>query len=95
MEPANEVERRLAAIWEDLLGVRGIGINDDFFELGGHSLMFTRVLALIDEGFGAKLPLREVFDASTIRLLAERVPASAHAAVARAADAQPREVLEI
>ncbi|MBI5722125.1 MAG: SDR family NAD(P)-dependent oxidoreductase [Burkholderiales bacterium] len=95
VEPATEIERRLAAIWEDLLGVRGIGVNDDFFELGGHSLMFTRVLALIDEGFGAKLPLREVFDASTIRLLAERLPASAHAAVAPPADAPSREVLEI
>lgn len=95
--PATEVERRVAAIWEDLLGVQGIGINDDFFELGGHSLMFTRVLALIDESFGAKMPLREVFDASTIRLLAERLPASTSSVTASkpVADAESREVLEI
>ncbi|MBL8346079.1 MAG: SDR family NAD(P)-dependent oxidoreductase [Rubrivivax sp.] len=93
--PATEVERRVAAIWEELLGVRGIGVNDDFFELGGHSLMFTRVLALIDESFGAKMPLREVFDASTIRLLSERLPVPATTSTASAADAESREVLEI
>ncbi len=93
--PATDVERRLATIWEELLGVQGIGANDDFFELGGHSLMFTRVLALIDEGFGAKLPLREVFDASTIRLLAERLPAPMPSSAAAAVGEEPREVLEI
>jgi len=92
--PASDVERRLAAIWEELLGVRGVGVNDDFFELGGHSLMFTRVLALIDEGFGTKLPLREVFDASTIRLLAERLPRAAPGGGGAGHD-ETREVLEL
>jgi acyl transferase domain-containing protein len=92
--PANDVERRLAVIWEELLGVRGIGVNDDFFELGGHSLMFTRVLALVDEGFGTKLPLREVFDASTVRLLAQRLP-TANAGGGPNGEDETREVLEL
>jgi surfactin family lipopeptide synthetase B/lichenysin synthetase B len=37
-EPGDYYERILAGIWEDLLGIRPIGINDDFFELGGQSL---------------------------------------------------------
>jgi malonyl CoA-acyl carrier protein transacylase len=97
--PATDVEHRLAVIWEELLGVRGIGVHDDFFELGGHSLMFTRVLALVDEGFGTQLPLREVFDATTIRLLAERLPgpppADAASSHAPAEGTAPREVLEL
>ena len=42
--PSTPTEQRLAATWQELLGIEGIGINDDFFELGGHSLMATRVL---------------------------------------------------
>ena len=105
--PATSVQQRLAEIWEELLGVCGIGIDDDFFELGGHSLMFTRVLALVDGSFGTRLHLRDVFDASTIRLLAERLPSPTRQAAgagaakvhgtAEPADAaaQSREVLEL
>lgn len=105
--PANEAEQRIAAIWEQVLGVSGVGVNDDFFELGGHSLMFTRVLALIDEGFRTKLPLRDVFDATTVRMLARKVPDGAVGAAGPngpaggkgpagpASDGHAREVLEL
>src|SRR4029077_12494637 len=43
--PGSEIERRLAAIWTELLGIDEIGAHDDFFDLGGHSLLATRVLA--------------------------------------------------
>jgi acyl transferase domain-containing protein/acyl carrier protein len=73
--PSTVSENRLAAIWEELLGIDGIGISDDFFELGGHSLMFARMLARIEETLGARMPLRDVVDAPTIQLLAARIQA--------------------
>jgi acyl transferase domain-containing protein len=91
--PGNDVERRVAAIWSELLGVDGIGIHDDFFELGGHSLMATRVLSRIDETLGVRLALRDVFDAPTVHQLGARITA-ASAARAAAPIADDREELE-
>ena len=70
--PSTETERRVVAIWAELLGVDNIGIHDDFFELGGHSLMATRVLSRIDESLGVRLALRDIFDAPTVHMLAAR-----------------------
>lgn len=75
--PEGEVEKALAAMWEDLLGVQPIGASDNFFELGGHSLLATRILARVDDVFGVRLPLRAVFDSPTVRQLAQQLsPAS-------------------
>ena len=71
--PTTDIERRVAAIWTELLGVEPIGLHDDFFDLGGHSLLGTRVLARIDGAFGVQLKLRDVFDAPTVHRLAERI----------------------
>ena len=72
--PRDEVESALAGIWQELLGLETeIGVRDDFFELGGHSLLSVQLMALIEEGFGARLPLATLFDSATIEALAERV----------------------
>jgi hypothetical protein len=71
--PSSEVERTLVAIWSDLLGVTQIGVNDDFFEIGGHSLMAIRVLSRVNQLLGARLALRDVFEAPTIHLMAQRL----------------------
>ena len=72
--PRNEVEAALAGIWQDLLELEtDVGVHDDFFELGGHSLLAVRLMALIHEGFGVKLPLTTLFDSATIEALATRV----------------------
>jgi acyl transferase domain-containing protein len=75
--PASDDERRIAAIWSELLGIERIGVHDDFFEIGGHSLMATRVLARISDTFGVRLALRDVFDAPTIHQLAQLLMAHA------------------
>ena len=41
--PRDDLERRLVALWEDVLERRPIGIHDDFFDLGGHSLLAVRL----------------------------------------------------
>ena len=80
--PGSDLEKRLAAIWSELLGVQPIGRQDDFFELGGHSLLATRVLARVHESFGVRLELRDVFDAPTVGRMAERIDRGATIAVA-------------
>ena len=79
--PRNAVERGLAAIWSELLGVEAPGLEDDFFDLGGHSLLATRLLSRVRHLLGAELPLRAVFERPTLAGLA--------AAVAEAAPALP------
>ena len=68
--PDGAIEIRLATIWSELLGVAGIGANDDFFELGGHSLLATRVLSRVSETLGTHLTIRDFFDSPTIRGMA-------------------------
>jgi thioesterase domain-containing protein/acyl carrier protein len=64
--PRNQVERLLAEIWTDVLGVKQIGVFDHFFELGGHSLSATRLIARIQSKFQIDLPLRMIFIEPTI-----------------------------
>jgi acyl carrier protein len=60
----------LRLIWQDILGVDGIGIDDSFFELGGTSILAVRLFADIERSFGRNLPLTTLLEASTIRKLA-------------------------
>ncbi|MEO6196442.1 MAG: amino acid adenylation domain-containing protein [Thermoanaerobaculia bacterium] len=71
--PRSLLELELVGIWEELLGVSGLGVTDDFFELGGHSLLATRLMSRVRERFGADLPLRVLFENPTVATLAERV----------------------
>jgi aspartate racemase len=70
LAPRDETERRIAGIWEELLGARPIGISDNFFELGGHSLLAVRLIARIEEQLGARLPLAALFEDATVAHLA-------------------------
>jgi surfactin family lipopeptide synthetase C len=71
--PETPTEIALAEIWSALLGVAPIGRHDDFFALGGHSLLATQVMARIREDFAPDLPLRLLFEHTTIAQLAEAV----------------------
>jgi amino acid adenylation domain-containing protein len=71
--PRNEIEEKLAAIWQEILGVEKIGINDNFFELGGHSLNATTVVSRIYKELNVEMPLRELFQTPTIKGLAEYI----------------------
>jgi len=70
------LERRIAAIWEEVLGVKPIGSNDNFFDLGGHSLMAVRLLSRIERATGRKLPVRALFEAPTVNGLAAIIRSS-------------------
>jgi amino acid adenylation domain-containing protein len=74
--PATEVERRLARIWQDFLGVEGIGVHDNFFELGGHSLLLIEIVARIREELMVELPMRSAIEYPTVAELAAFVTRS-------------------
>ncbi|HEY6188748.1 MAG TPA: amino acid adenylation domain-containing protein [Pyrinomonadaceae bacterium] len=68
--PRDEVERQLVKIWEEILNVAPIGIEDNFFDLGGHSLLAVRLISQIQNRLGQELPLSALFQAGTIQSLA-------------------------
>ncbi|MGH7560840.1 MAG: amino acid adenylation domain-containing protein [Gemmatimonadales bacterium] len=68
--PTSDVERRLALLWADVLKKPSVGIHENFFALGGHSLLAIRLLGRIARTFGARLPLRTLFDHPTVAELA-------------------------
>jgi amino acid adenylation domain-containing protein len=68
--PRDDLELQLAQIWEEVLGIRPVGVRDNFFELGGHSLLAVRLFALIEKRLGKKLPLTAVFQGATVEHLA-------------------------
>jgi amino acid adenylation domain-containing protein len=70
LAPRDELELQLAHIWEEVLGVRPVGVRDNFFELGGHSLLAVRLFAFIEKRLGKKLPPATVFQGATIEDLA-------------------------
>ncbi len=67
------VERALIAIWEELLGRRGIGVHDNFFEVGGHSLLAMRMLSRVASELGARLPVSILIHHATVAELAEAI----------------------
>lgn len=82
--PRNQVEGHLAVIWEDILGVRPIGVQDDFFDVGGNSLSAARVINYIESDFGERLPISTFFTASTVEELAKLMPKADHTGPASA-----------
>jgi len=68
--PETETERRLVALWSDLLKVPCDNITASFFELGGHSLLVTRLISAVNQTFAVSLKIADVFSHSTIRALA-------------------------
>ncbi len=73
--PANDTERTIVEIWEDILSIRPIGVEDNFFDLGGHSLLATLFLSRLQEIFNIRLELRSIFETSTIAAIAAQLEA--------------------
>ena len=86
--PRDELELQLTKIWEQVLGIQPIGIQDNLFELGGHSLLIARLSDQIEKAFKKNLPLTTIFQAPTVEQLAnllreevKSVPGSSLAAI--------------
>jgi hypothetical protein len=63
--PTNDLERLIAEIWEENLGITGIGVRDDFFELGGESLVMMGITARVAEVLNVEVPLRTFLRSGT------------------------------
>jgi acyl carrier protein len=73
VEPRTPAEKELAKIWSEVLRISRIGIEDSFFYLGGNSLSFTQVVSRIRKSFKVEVPVGVLFDAPTIRQMAQAV----------------------
>ncbi len=71
--PRNELEEVLAGIWADVLKAERVGVHDNFFELGGHSLLATQIASRVQKQLQLNVPLRAMFECSTVEELAEYV----------------------
>jgi thioesterase domain-containing protein/acyl carrier protein len=73
MENPSKVEQTLLPLWEEILGVHGIGRHDDFFELGGQSLMAVHLVSELERVFGGRIPLGWIFEHPTVARLAKAI----------------------
>lgn len=75
--PANVLmtseQRRVAALWRDVLHVDHVGLNENFFDAGGHSLLLVKLHAGLKHEFAADFPLIELFQRTTVASQAERL----------------------
>ena len=71
--PTTPTEEQVVAVWGDLLGIAGVGIDDPFFELGGNSLLMMQLSVRLKSLFGVSMPIKALFDTPTVRSLAERI----------------------
>ena len=67
--PATQAEEKMLAIWEEALGKKGIGVEDNFFDVGGHSLLAARMMTEVERVFGIPIPLVVLLEKPTIREL--------------------------
>lgn len=71
VSPGTATEKDLAGIWCEVLQLAKVGIHDNFFEIGGHSLLATQMVTRIREVFQLELPLRTLFEVTTIAEISE------------------------
>jgi len=71
--PANELEKKLAAIWKEILRLEKIGIHDNFFELGGNSISLLKAAAAIKREFNLEISVVQLLLNATIRQLSGQI----------------------
>ncbi|WP_405310759.1 phosphopantetheine-binding protein [Pseudomonas sp. BJa5] len=75
MAPQSELEQQIARIWQEVLQLQQVGLDDHFFELGGHSLLATQVTARVETELGVSVPLDLLFKAESLKdYVASTVP---------------------
>jgi amino acid adenylation domain-containing protein len=71
--PRSEAEQKIAAIWEEILGIEKVGVNDNFFDLGGNSLIGLKVISRVKAEFQAEISAVTLFEGPTVSALARLV----------------------
>lgn len=75
VSPINDTQKTLASIWEETLGINGVGLNDNFFALGGHSIKAVEVVSKVFSKLGAEIPVSAIFKFRTLEALSSRIGA--------------------
>ncbi|RVW00058.1 condensation domain-containing protein, partial [Rhodococcus xishaensis] len=88
--PTTPVEEIVADTFADVLGVERVGLDDEFFALGGNSLIATQVVSRLGAALDAQVPVRVLFEAPTVEVLASSVQALAGGGGRKALVAGPR-----
>ena len=71
--PQTEIENEIAAVWQEVLQIKKVGIYDHFFEIGGHSLLIAQVQSKLQDSLGQEISMVELFENPTIHALAEHL----------------------
>ena len=67
--PRSSIEKTVAGIWRELLGIEQVGVHDNFFDLGGHSLLIIRLQPRLQEIFEKEIPISKLFEYPTVHTL--------------------------
>jgi len=81
-EPTNEMERVVARVWQEALGIPAVGMSENFFDLGAHSLTVAEAHAKLQESLGREIALLDLFQFSTVSSLAAHIGGSQTVAAA-------------
>ena len=68
--PTNEIEEKIADVWQNVLGIAEVGIHDNFLDLGGNSLIGMQIVSRLRQTFRTNIPLTILFDAPTVAEMA-------------------------
>lgn len=89
--PRNRVEATIAGIWEELMGIQSIGVEDNFLELGGHSLLAIQLISRIRDSLSHEVSVQAFFDAPTVASLAVLVGGEEPATSGQSQTSEPRQ----
>ena len=90
--PRTPREEVLCALFAEVLGVAGVGIDDNFFALGGHSLLATRLISRVRSTLDVEVAIRSLFEAPTVAGLVQRLGDEGSARAPLCVQSRPGEV---
>lgn len=71
--PSTEIEAKIIKIWEEVLGIEGIGVHHNFFDIGGNSINIIKVIAMISKQMGIQVSIGELFQWPTAQEIAHNL----------------------
>ena len=89
-QPRTEVETRVGQLWEELLGIKPVGTEDDFLALGGHSLLAIQLISRLRDAFNVEISVQTFFENPTVAGLARVIGGDAASSRLRTAFLRPR-----
>lgn len=93
--PESDLQKQMAELWANILGLERVGLKESFFDVGGNSLSATRVIAQCSEAFGQNIPLRTLFDAPVLESFCVALEGSSFSRLAKIKSADRSEPLPL